>query len=599
MNDAFPWSVLGIARTSDRKTIRKAYAEAIKAIDPDADVEGFAQLRRARDAALEMARTQPDSASEGERPDAGSASAPARWGHAAPNLAGDWIYDQSLSTRPAVSLDTLDYTGTAPRRGGDSASGGTLSLSLPWTPQGFAPPVLDGYGEVEAALGLTPGQSPLERLEDMLLEADGSQPDAPLGEAAETVARRALRTLIEEARDADVSRHERIETQLANLLANSWPRSGPLLEEAAEGFGWANEWDRFDARPVIAFIGERLRGLRFITKVEAGDHRYHRAWTELRRPGAGNPLRRLMISSADVKGLLSGIRHHFPEVEKELDAARVASWEKRHHWPRGLFAVFWLALLGLWVAFGWSGGKPEFIAPDGTHFPLEQGAPPAAELDRMVDAAVAEAFGEGRDLDWLWKVQHDLALLMVSNLEGVLRNAGNAPDATSALVDIVRQRLLFTTHHLTGTELDEAARLRLGLLRAARDSSMSRCVDFLGTAHLDTSVEIPETLRKQERALAARLADKGALKAPRPGEAQSVAVPGNLIGKVIAATGLPEATVRIALHTYASVDPQIVDAKVSEADICGVSIALLENALEWRPTTEAEQAERASILQML
>ncbi len=46
------WATLDIDPTTDRSTIRKAYAARLKAMDVDADPDGFATLRAARDAAL-------------------------------------------------------------------------------------------------------------------------------------------------------------------------------------------------------------------------------------------------------------------------------------------------------------------------------------------------------------------------------------------------------------------------------------------------------------------------------------------------------------------------------------------------------------------
>ncbi len=46
------WDALGIDPTTDRSAIRRAYAARLKAMDVDADPQGFADLRDARDAAL-------------------------------------------------------------------------------------------------------------------------------------------------------------------------------------------------------------------------------------------------------------------------------------------------------------------------------------------------------------------------------------------------------------------------------------------------------------------------------------------------------------------------------------------------------------------
>lgn len=55
------WAILDCAPTTDRGTIRRAYAAQLKAMDVDADPAGFAALRDARDAALARA-ADPDAA---------------------------------------------------------------------------------------------------------------------------------------------------------------------------------------------------------------------------------------------------------------------------------------------------------------------------------------------------------------------------------------------------------------------------------------------------------------------------------------------------------------------------------------------------------
>ena len=52
---AWPWSVLGIAATRDTGAVRKAYADALRALDLDKEVRAYAELRQARDEALWLA----------------------------------------------------------------------------------------------------------------------------------------------------------------------------------------------------------------------------------------------------------------------------------------------------------------------------------------------------------------------------------------------------------------------------------------------------------------------------------------------------------------------------------------------------------------
>ena len=50
------WATIGIDRTDDRRAIRSAYAERLRAIDVDADPDGFAELREAYEIALAHAQ---------------------------------------------------------------------------------------------------------------------------------------------------------------------------------------------------------------------------------------------------------------------------------------------------------------------------------------------------------------------------------------------------------------------------------------------------------------------------------------------------------------------------------------------------------------
>ncbi|MGB3929553.1 MAG: hypothetical protein WBL20_11370, partial [Sphingobium sp.] len=66
MTPAAAWRLLGLAPTDDKRAIRSAYAARLKAIDPDADRDGFAALRAARDLALAEADAATDAADPAE-----------------------------------------------------------------------------------------------------------------------------------------------------------------------------------------------------------------------------------------------------------------------------------------------------------------------------------------------------------------------------------------------------------------------------------------------------------------------------------------------------------------------------------------------------
>jgi hypothetical protein len=53
---AYPWSELGIQKTSDQRAIKSAYAAKLKVTRPEDDPAGFQALVEARDLAMELAR---------------------------------------------------------------------------------------------------------------------------------------------------------------------------------------------------------------------------------------------------------------------------------------------------------------------------------------------------------------------------------------------------------------------------------------------------------------------------------------------------------------------------------------------------------------
>ena len=48
----YPWSILGIEPTDDKREIKKAYARLLKTIDQKQDPQAFQKLREAYDQAL-------------------------------------------------------------------------------------------------------------------------------------------------------------------------------------------------------------------------------------------------------------------------------------------------------------------------------------------------------------------------------------------------------------------------------------------------------------------------------------------------------------------------------------------------------------------
>lgn len=573
MTAGFPWSLLGIAATGDVKAVRKAYADRIKAMDLDADVEGYAALRDARDTALRLARRGPPAPIEPDPPAAQAAAKEdgeehRRWPHAAPDLPGEWRADAALSVVPG--RPDGNFLPARARTGPDAAADG-CHHRLVAVPAGAAlsPPSLEGHAD-GPWLGLTPGKTAFDRLAAILLPGAPATGE-PMDEEESREAVRRLGAVLDEAALSDIARHHQIENWLAGLLAEAWPRSAPLLEEATAAFGWEREWGKVDARPAVDYLGSRLRGYRFQQAVLRPDHRFHRAWRELSRPGPAGAFRLLRVGRGQVDALLAGIRKHFPEVEAHLDEARVTSWERG-----GAIAPMtaaWFIVFGL-IALGALAGSFDPPSRETPPPPIAAESaiaePNRATMSSAVEAAVADNFA-GVDANWLWMHQPDLAQTITANARYALQQGEDGKEVVRKVTEIVRERVYSEGRLLDGADFETTMRLRLGLLRAARTHGATTCVELLGSSWLDGTVAVPDSLRARERRFATALAEKGLLTAPQQREAASAPVPGELVGRVMAKTGLGEQQVAAAMRR-----------KGSDAHRCAVAIALLEATLAWR-----------------
>ncbi|KMS55473.1 hypothetical protein V474_18275 [Novosphingobium barchaimii LL02] len=579
----FPWSLLGIAATSDTKAIRSAYAARIKAMDLDSDVEGYAQLRGARDTALRLAKTMPPPAAE-QAPEPGAepewqlapetvpppapetqahlSKPPAppppppeplaspQWPHAAPTLGGDWQADPALSARAAQPQGDQLLGRVSPEPTASSETAGR-EAAAPTSADPFAVPLLEGF-ENAAAVGQQSQQSPFARLAAML-DADAPAGLSPMDEGDEARARMLLGEVLETVHHSDIGRQGEMETWLAGLLADAWPRSAPLLEDAAAAFDWEREWGKIDARPAIDYLGARLRGYRFERKVRQKGHRYHKAWTELARPGKAGPLRHLRANGADVRGLLTGIRKHFPELEERLDARRIASWEGGNSWLTGTIVLGGLIILGFLVSLADSrGGGPDARA-------------------QALAATVADVFGLPHDPDWLRQHQPELAAKLADSAQFTPDGKADLTASMMRGLDIVRGRTYLVGRQLEGEDFETTMRLRLALLKAAQADSAIACHTMMTFASTPPTTLVPLEVRGKERAFYASLASRGLLKVPAKLEGSSASVPGVLVAKVIAATKLSKQEVGLAMQ-----------GKSNDAHRCAATVALLEATLDWK-----------------
>ncbi|AXU18720.1 hypothetical protein C7W88_06170 [Novosphingobium sp. THN1] len=389
-----------------------------------------------------------------------------------------------------------------------------------------------------------------------------------------------LKAVLRNAESVSVTAFDEIDNWLAGILARSWPRSAPLLEPAAALFGWESERGQVSERPAIAFLNARLRGLRFREKVQDPKHPLHKAWNELTTPAQQGSRKGWFVKRAQVDQLLDGVRKNFPEVEHYFDPWRVALWEKKASSDVGQGWFSSGRLIVLAVIFGIQILRVVFSSNDSSTEPPsvpEISISQSAQEKEIISRAVSTVFGPEITFDGLQSLQPDLAALFSANR--TIARADGSSDAAYALKvqDLVRERMYATALVEKGSLLIDVQRIRADLLRAARKTGADACMAFLRNRRMPPAVVVPPTVLERERALAVKMLDARQLGPPQRIAPGTASVPGELIGKVITETGIPDKRVR-----------QAMGGKGSDADQCAVTIGLIDAALGWKAPKERE-----------
>jgi len=507
----FPWDRLGIDETSDTGAIRKAYADALRAINVDEDIAGYADLRRARDEALWLAaHTMRVGEAEDEGDDLGSGDLDSDLGDDG-EIGADWFdddedYDDLWDDRPPAYQPA-------------SASPSALALS-------------EAQERAQAAW---------QKLTGILYpEGQVSEDAVTLGEMQAGLG--ALDVLITRSEEADLAEHDALDGALADLFARTWPRSAPFVEPANAAFQWLDEAGSIEERPALMFLNQRLKGMRFHEKVQQPGHPLHRAWVELSRPGAVGLIDRLRVKRVEVHKLIDGVRRNFPELESHLDPQRVASWDRgaTSAGPDGSGPriVRGIVIVLLVVAI------PRLLSQcDSTS---NDKAPPVVQLsDAAVDAKMAELFGPGTDMKAV--EAKDLKLARE------LRLAVNMPEIIAPL-NYLRLQALGSAEVADRAALEARAELKAIWLTAAQAKSVQFCRMAINGDLRVLPLDLSAKDRAREQVLLRKLLDAKVLShVPKGGETR-YSVPGWLVSETLKRSGLSEEKLKAALTDPDSTD---------------------------------------------
>ncbi|MHA7820441.1 MAG: hypothetical protein ACX930_12410 [Erythrobacter sp.] len=534
----WPWDVLGIDPTRDDSAVRKAYAEALRQLDLDKDVQAYSDLRGARDEGLWLARNG-DAKDDGDF-GLGSLDDPPEDD---PGFDVTSVRFSETGNTVGVQDDGLDWGGLHPH---DAGTGG-FDASPPDVPP--EPELTEGQERARAAW---------TALLDILYP-DGQYSDEAITLDQLGEGNRHLQTLIERADECEIDEHHALDHGLAQLLAETWPRSAPFVEPSADAFHWLDESGQLEERPALMFLNLRLRGMRFHEKVQRPEHPLNKAWVELSKPGKARWIDRMRVKNDDVYQLLAGIRERYPEVESYLDWERVASWENPTESDGGGGLPWWVGIIIVVAVFRIASGLGSNDSEPPPAMPVQMAEPQVID-DSEFAARISALFGE------------DVGLQDVREIDPVfgdqLRNAMQTErDGYSSIEIFVRSQAYRSASIAEFEELVVLGELKRLWMAQAIDSP-DQCRNVMAGDFNSLPLELGRAETMREARLLRRLLDAGVMSHLGGREGGTFSVPGWAVEETITRSGLGEAQVSAALR-----DPD-------HASRCQVEMTLLDVVLK-------------------
>lgn len=500
----WPWNILDIAPTDDRKTIREAYARKLKALDPDAAAEFFMDLREARDAAL----------SGDFRDEAGPDD----------NLAGD--LDNLLADALPADATLVDAT-----LAGEPVQRPKFTVE---------------YDDSDDAR--------FDRMAE-LFTGEGELGDAEAAELEEQ-----LDAVFADDRMADLGHFARIEIWLAELLAQRYPRAARLFPRIAERFEWNERAHELGIHPAISWLVGAHEGQMLVEAVCQADHPYHREWKELAHGRAKGPLFWRRIDHGRMGNLITTVRRDFPWLEQDhWQPALVERWDKKVEGGgiRGPNPWVWFGLLCIFF-----GALPQCSTLDN---PSRQGANPAAaaaletaNADKAVAAFIGDRFpdaaADGRTAASLQSKS--------PKIYSTLHRVGREFKDMAEPRDRIMMKEITETYYLIIDKLPYKlqvadAKFRAATVKKLRDNPRG-CAEFIGNPRTylrqgnSVGVASPEYQYQMFSVVHDEYGDREWVLVPKTAQ-----ISGELIGKLIKRSGLSEARVRAAIGSETAPDADL------------------------------------------
>jgi hypothetical protein len=350
------WRILGLEPCDDARAVKRAYAQKLKAIDPDHDIAGFDRLRQA------MASAQADahwraSADYTEQQNPDNDDWDEDWEH-------DWDADDDAASVPYYGALTV-----TPH----------MAFQQDQAVRGRAKPDFSPFGESD---GDHPSTSPKAKystadfsaFDDSQGGGNSSQNDDrdPFHELAsalsdsttvwnnEATFTHLLRQILDDPRMQNVDFARQSETWLATLLRQTRPKSDPLIMMAYAHFGWQNRLDSLKASEPEYFAAQAGFDLLAEQALRNPRHEWHDAYARLTME---NPppisFKDQLQLGRQMERLISSLNNHNPALLYNIDPDNIAKWQAagfvdeksdtRSSGNMSIYVMIWITFFALWV----------------------------------------------------------------------------------------------------------------------------------------------------------------------------------------------------------------------------------------------------------
>lgn len=508
----WPWTVLQIAPTEDRKTIRDAYSRLLKALDPDAATEAFMELREARDGALSGHFLHPprDADDEDEADDFGL-------GDPLPEGAPPPPVDPEPAERPQFTVEYSDDDDKRFQRVVD---------------------LFTGEGDLAAS-----------EIEELHTHLD---------------------TLLADDRMADLGHYARVENWLAQLLAERYPRGAALFPRVAEHFHWGTRAHELGIHPAIPWLFNSHEGHSLVHELGTPGHAYHREWAELVRGKIKGPLWLRAVDKQRMANLIATIRRDYPWLEQDhWQPELVARWEKKVEGGgvRGPSPWVWIigGFLLLSVIARIAGSEDSATNRQDMAARVAANAATAKmHIEQFLENQLPQAAEDGRTIVTLQEKSQKTYDRLV--------NASQSPSATDETRDWVMMREIYEIYFFIVDKLPHKTQVADAKFRAATlkrlQADPQACVAFIRNPRSylrqDNSKDVisPEYRYQMFSVVHDEYGDS-----EWPFVSKNFEIPGEVVGKIIDRSGLSEARLRAAISKDEAPDADVCIAMRSLYEI--------------------------------